>query len=275
MATNRAPPQRFTVVMVVAAVAVVLAAVAMYFSLTRDGGDDGAASGSSTAATPVVPGLPPETASSSPESTPGSPTTGFAYQPLWPFAGDEDAAAWQRAYREGGHQPWRLDAATIAVMFTQQYLGYRNVDKAVTTDVRGEQAWVSVGFDNPGGRPAVAAVLHLARIGAGGDAPWEVVGSEDSTLTVTGPAYGSTVRSPVAASGRITGVDESLRVQLRRVDAARPVGEVAGIAAGGTDSPWQATVPFTATCPGTLTLAVSTGGHIAEVERFAVTGVRC
>ncbi|MFX0577785.1 hypothetical protein [Nocardia nepalensis] len=122
---------------------------------------------------------------------------------------------------------------------------------------------------------ATAAVLHLVRIGTGANKPWEVVGTQNSTLTLTIPGYESLVGSPVTVGGRITGVDESLRVQIRRLDRARPVGEVSGIPAGGADTPWTTTVPFAVTCPGTLTVAVATGGHIAEVERFAVTGVRC
>jgi hypothetical protein len=33
-------------------------------------------------------------------------------------------------------------------------------------------------------------------------------------------------------------------------------------------------VPVTGSPTGTLTVVVSTGGHVAEVERFAITGVR-
>ncbi|MEV6325290.1 hypothetical protein AB0M45_29530 [Nocardia sp. NPDC051787] len=102
-----------------------------------------------------------------------------------------------------------------------------------------------------------------------------MVGTEDSTLTLTAPSYGSAVRSPLLAGGRISGVDESLRVQVRQIARTRPVGEASPIPAGGADTPWTATVSFTADCPGTLTVVVSTGGHIAEVERFAITGVHC
>ncbi len=43
---------------------------------------------------------------------------------------------------------------------------------------------------------------------------------------------------------------------------------------GATGHPWSVPVSFTAP-PGTvLTVAVSTGGHVAAVERFALTGVR-
>lgn len=222
----------------------------------------GAASSSPGAAAPTS-----ENASSTPIR--------FDYQPLWPFRSAEDAATWQQAYRADGHQPWHLAADQVAQTFTRDYLGYRNVDKIVKTDVREDDARVSVGFDNPNGTTATAAVVHLARFGTGADAPWEVVGTEDTTLTLTAPSYGSAITSPLTAGGRITGVDESLRVQVRRSDLPQPAGEVSGIPAGGTNSPWTATVPLTDACPGTLTIAVAAGGHTATVERFAVTGAHC
>ncbi|NNH70678.1 hypothetical protein HLB23_12520 [Nocardia uniformis] len=197
---------------------------------------------------------------------------------MWPFATEADATAWQQSYREGGHQPWRLDAATIALNFTQQYLGYTNVDRVIVTQFRADEAWITVGYDSPedaSGAGHVAAVVHLVRFGTGDDAPWEVVGTEDRTLSITAPRYGSQVRSPVTVGGRISGVDESLDIQVRQLGNERPVGAVGQIPAGGIDTPWSATVPVTASCPGTMTIAVATGGHVADVERFAVTGVRC
>ena len=201
-------------------------------------------------------------------------STRFAYLPLWPFAGEADAQAWQAAYRSGGHQPWHLDAGRTALSFTQGYLGYTNVDKVVGVRTSGQQTWVTVGFDDPNGRPITSAVLHLARLGSGRDTPWEVVGTRDTSLTLTTPAYGSTVRSPVDTGGRITGVDESLRVQVRRLDRPDAVGRTSGVPAGGDRARWTVQVPFTAPGGGTLTIAVSTGGHVADVERFAITGVR-
>jgi hypothetical protein len=52
------------------------------------------------------------------------------------------------------------------------------------------------------------------------------------------------------------------------------VGERCCLPAGGVDSPWSTSVSFTPQGAETLTIVVSTGGHIQEVERFAVTGVR-
>jgi hypothetical protein len=110
-------------------------------------------------------------------------------------------------------------------------------------------------------------------MGAGADAPWEVVGTRDSTLSITAPAYGAGVSSPLTAGGRITGVDEALRVAV--IDGTgRTLGQVNGVPAGGSNTPWSVTVGYTEPAGRVLTVVVSTGGHIAEVERFAITAVR-
>jgi hypothetical protein len=132
-----------------------------------------------------------------------------------------------------------------------------------------------VGTRQQNGQDFVAAVLHLARIGAGDNRPWEVVGSQDTTLTLDIPAYGATIGSPVTVGGRITGVDESLRVQVRATGESGVLGEVVGIPAGGAKQPWSARVSFRGSAGTVRTLVVSTGGHAGPgVERFAITGVR-
>lgn len=269
MTTRSTSLQRRSVIAVaLAAVTVSVAAAASLFKVTRGGDDEQSPPPILSSASAVA-----TVTNSRQEHTPPERYQ-FDYQPLWPYASAADAAAAQQALREG-HQPWRLDAGTVAQMFTRDYLGFPGVDKVVDVVTQGEHARVSVGFDHPNGAAATTAVVHLVRFGVGDDAPWEVVGTDDSTLTLTGPSYGSTVRSPLLAGGRISGVDESLRVQVRQIGHPRPVGEAPPIPAGGTDTPWTTTVPFTAACPGTLTVVVSTGGHVAEVERFAITGVHC
>jgi hypothetical protein len=154
------------------------------------------------------------------------------------------------------------------------------VDLGEAEEVAGEgdggAARVHVGYRNAegGSGTLVAAVIHLVRYGSGPDAPWEVVGTDDTDLSLTKPAYGAAVGSPLTVGGRITGVDESIRVQVRHPGSAAPIGERCCVGAGGSDSPWSARVSFTARTGRTLTVVASTGGHVAAVERFAVTGVR-
>ncbi|TDD01464.1 hypothetical protein E1292_25870 [Nonomuraea deserti] len=196
------------------------------------------------------------------------------YQPLWPFSTQEEAARWRDTQGEDGDQAWHLDAARTALAFTRDYLGFTEIDRAVKTEQEGAHARVHVGYrSQEGDRPAVAAVVHLMRYGPGEDAPWEVVGTDDTSFTLTKPAYGAEVSSPLTVGGRISGVDESITVHVRRPGSDAPLGERCCVPAGGRKAPWSATVDFTARPGKTLTVVVSTGGHVATVERFAVTGV--
>lgn len=220
---------------------------------------------------------PPSTATPVPSPTP-TPTAAvsprpFRYQALWPFASVAEAAAWQREYRDGGQQPWHLDAEETALSFTTGFLGFGEINQVVSRTIRGDDARIAVGY-NAEGSPSVAAVLHLARIGQGTDAPWEVVGTIDSTLTLERPKYGATATSPLTVGGVITGVDESLRLDVRQPSSEKPIGTYCCLPAGGERQPWSAKVSFRGATDPALTIVVSTGGHIQDVERFAITAIR-
>jgi hypothetical protein len=245
-------------------------------------GGPGAASPSPGVPTSDAPTAP--TTGASPTATPsasapgrGEPLPGFpGLQPMWPFATLSQAEGWESEYRAGGHQPWHLDAEQTALSFTQQYLGFKDIDRITSRSVKGREARIGVGLSGTEST-GTAAVIHLVRYGTGRDAPWEVVGTDDTTFSLTEPAYGSVVRSPATVGGRITGVDESIRVEVRQPSTARPLGADCCLPAGGTGSkgqPWRSSVSFTGATDPVLTIVASTGGHVAEVERFTVTAVR-
>ncbi|MEU0373595.1 hypothetical protein ABZ070_25670 [Streptomyces sp. NPDC006283] len=222
-------------------------------------------------ATPTPPGTrPPSTPAPSGDGRLGGSE---GLQPLWPFATLDQARAWEREYRSGGHQPWHLDPAQTALSFTQGFLGFKDIDRVTTRSVGTSEARIGVGGSGPEAG-ATAAVIHLVRYGSGPNAPWEVVGTDDTTFSLTTPAYGSVARSPVRAGGRITGVDETIHVQVHQPSSTSPLGSSCCVSAGGKDSPWSASVSFTGARDPVLTLVASTGGHVAEVERFAVTALR-
>ena len=197
----------------------------------------------------------------------------FGYPPLWPFSTQAEVDAWRQQSAAQGSQPWHLDADATALAFTTGYLGFTEIDQVVGRDVRDREAWISVGYD-AGSGPATAAVVHLVRFGPGDDAPWEVVGTRDTDLTLETPSYGSSVSGTVTVGGRITGVDESLRVQVRQASSEAPIGESCCLPAGGQDASWETTVSFSGATAPALTIVVSTGGHVQGVERFAITAVR-
>jgi hypothetical protein len=199
---------------------------------------------------------------------------GFPHQPLWPFSDERQARYWQEEAGPNGHQPWHVDAGFTAVAFAQGFLGFTGIDKVTSTSETADEAWIGVGFVLPEGRDTTAAVVHLARFGAGPDAPWEVVGTRDDTLALDTPRYGSIAASPITAGGTITGVDESLRLQVRQADRDGVLGEHCCVSAGGQAQRWSAEVAYSGPGTAALTLVVSTGGHVADVERFAVTGLQ-
>jgi hypothetical protein len=214
------------------------------------------------------------TTASSPTGSSAPTTRQFRYQPLWPFTSEAAATAWQRSYRAGGHQPWHLDAKQTALSFTTGHLGFTEIDKVVSDLIQGDDAWITVGYQADDGTLGAAAVLHLVRIGGGSDAPWEVVGTADTTLTVDRPTYGATVASPLTVGGRISGVDESIRIDVRQPSSAAPIGNFCCVTAGGDRQPWSARVSFRGATDPALMIVASTGGHLQGVERFAITGVR-
>ena len=219
---------------------------------------------------------PSSARASAPATAPGSAPASapFAYQPLFPFGSVADVQAWQASYAAGGHEPWHLNPGLTALAFTQGYLGFDHVDKVAAVSLRAGDARVTVGFHRPDGHVSAAAVLHLVKYGSGKYVPWEVVGTDDTTLTLDIPVYGGTATSPVRIGGKITGVDESLRAEVHRLGSSGPVGTYCCRPAGGRATPWSFSVTFHAPPGQVITIVVHTGGHVAAVERFAVTGVR-
>ena len=191
---------------------------------------------------------------------------------LWPFADPADVGRWQRAYRQGGHQPWHLDAGDDRARVRRLPRLRR-----ASTGWCGPQ-WTVGRVRRRRLRAAGRQPAHRGGRAPGQDryrrdAPWEVVGTRDTTLTLDRPAYGSTVASPMTVGGRITGVDERVVVTLHAQSGDLQAAPAA-VPAGGSRSPWSAPVRFSSGAGRTVTVAAATGGHVAAVERFAVTGVR-
>lgn len=226
----------------------------------------------SAPATPPVSG-PATTAAPTPAPSPSAAPVPFGYQPLFPFSNLSQVRAWQAAYAEGGHQPWHNNAAETARAFAA-WLGFRDITEIAGQTGNQSDAHVAVGLRLPNGKISTAAIVHLVRYGSGRYVPWEVVGTDDTLLTLDIPAYGSTVSSPVKLGGTITGVDESLKAEVHAPGVSGVVGSYCCRPAGGQRTPWSLTVPFRAPSGNVITIVVFTGGHVATVERFAVTGVR-
>lgn len=196
---------------------------------------------------------------------------------LWPFRTVDEARQWQEEGEPQGHSPWHSDAEATALAFTTGYLGFTGVDRVVDSEISGREARVTVGYPGESEDKALpAATLELIRLGDGPDAPWEVVGtSENEYFSITVPADGAPAVSPLVVSGLITGVDESVHVQVHQPSSSDPLGVSPCCGAeGGEDFPWQRTVAFQGATDPVLTIVAHAGGHLTDVERFVVVGVR-
>jgi hypothetical protein len=194
--------------------------------------------------------------------------------PLFPFQRAAEAEAWRAAHQASGARPEFADAGRTAVAFAQ-FLGYTEIDRVITSRTDAKGAHVSVGALIPDtDRTSTAAIVHLVRFMSGADAPWVVVGTDDTNFALTAPAYGRTIRSPLPVGGTITGVDENIKVHVQQLHGNGYLGELCCIPAGGQGSPWSGTVTFAPPTDPILMVSASTGGHIRAVERFTVNGVR-
>lgn len=236
--------------------------------------DDGAPG--TTPSTPAT-DAPPATGDDDGTTTsvPSDPDIiGDGFLPLWPFATRAEATTWQETQATDTQQAWHLDAEQTALSFTTEFLGFTEIDQVTSREIGANEAQVGVGYTNPDGGTSTSAVIHLMRYGTGDDAPWEVVGTRDTDLLLETPDYGTTAGSPMTVAGYITGVDESLRVQVRQSSSPEPLGESCCLPAGGTEAPWETTVELSGASDPAITVVASTGGHVQEVERFAITGLR-
>lgn len=221
---------------------------------------------SQTATKPV----PSQTATGAPSQS-APPGVFERYQPLWPFGSYWAAEQWRT--KGGGSQPWHLDPEETALNFTRSYLGFTELDQVAETFLDDLGAHVEIGYRDPNDKLHIAATLHLVQYGTANDSPWEVVGSDDTTLSLEQPAYGSRVSSPMTVGGHISGVDENITVSvLRLTSSGTDRARLAQVAAGGDRTPWT-TGAVSFAQRGVLTIVASTGGHLQQVERFAIHGV--
>ncbi|MGN6607549.1 MAG: hypothetical protein ACTHMS_11155 [Jatrophihabitans sp.] len=194
------------------------------------------------------------------------------YQPLGPFATYRQVQAWRAS---GGSQPWHLDARLTAQAFVRAF-GFTDLGLVTSASISADQAHIGIGYRDPAGRPHSAAVLHLVRYEQHpGDtgAPWEVVGTDDTTFSLETPSYGSAVPGTFRAGGHITGVDEN--IQAFTMDAAgHRSAAVCCVPAGGEHAPWSITVRAPAASTGSFAVVAWTGGHVQAHERFALQGVQ-
>jgi hypothetical protein len=102
-----------------------------------------------------------------------------------------------------------------------------------------------------------------------------VVGTTDDALTLDTPRYGSDLPSSLIVGGTITGVDESVQVAVRQISSPEPLGSYCCVTIGGERQWWETPpVPVAGVTDPAVTVVAWSGGHVQDVEVFAITGLR-
>jgi len=210
---------------------------------------------------------------------------------MWPFANlaqaqivEGETASCDIHECLGGKLIRFEDPGSAALNFVGEYLGFSDITRVTSTSVAKDQAHIGVGYLNPNGKPVTAAVIHLVKYErAVGEkyAPWEVVGTDDTTFSLETPTYASRVGNSFSVGGHITGVDENIHVWVLHTagqsNTTTRLKDYCCLPAGGQNSPWtvRLTIPKYSgiQVSDVLTLVASTGGHLQQHERFAVQGV--
>ena len=168
--------------------------------------------------------------------TPASDTPSIGQvRALWPFTTDAEATAWQADH---GDKPWAGDVLAVIQHFAADYLG-----------ARGLTAFQPPGGPNANGGTTVLLMSHgrqvaaarWLRLGQGRVRPVSVTEVTNNDMSVTAPQPMSGINSPTSVTGRLTGVDENVR--LRLLTSAGKEIATAGAPAGSA-VPWQGSLSW-------------------------------
>ena len=134
-------------------------------------------------------------------TTTGPPAPdGFTYQPLWPFASQDEADRWLRDGGAAGDAPWHADPKTTALSFAKQMIP--GASARSTGPLPSPSTSTKPGSASATHRPAASPPPPQQLPGPlrhRPERPVEVVGSIDEALTLSTPQYGSTVGTAIEA----------------------------------------------------------------------------
>jgi len=167
---------------------------------------------------------------------------------------------------------WSGDPAAVAEHFVTDFAGVAGVTTVISTKRSGtDESAVTLGRLQNGSVIPVTTV-QLVRYGSA----WIVVGAADgrSLLTVTAPAAGAPVSSPVVVSGPDYGVDEAVQLTVRSMHAAAPLASRT-VSFGSDGLSWSSRLPFTSPPdPVGAVVAYEVSAADGGPARLAATPVR-
>ncbi|MGN6472823.1 MAG: Gmad2 immunoglobulin-like domain-containing protein, partial [Mycobacteriales bacterium] len=196
-----------------------------------------------------------------PTPEPVGTSSPFPAQGFFPFTTASEEADWEQQYPEG-HSPWISDPEAVATSWVTNYLKAKDVDQVmgggVVVDVHGadQSTDITLGRNQSEGGLQPVVVVHLVKF----HHAWIVTGASDphDFLTISSPAAGATVDSPLTVSGPGFGVDEVAKVELREAETPKLIAEAPTDGFGNGTPEWSTSLTFAPPQTDTGVLVVMT-----------------
>ena len=182
--------------------------------------------------------------------------------PVWPFTTDAQAAEWLAAK---GSRTWAADPVQVAQHLMDDFLKLPGTKAVGTAGRRGGAVSVVVKVGD-----RVVSTVQLEQVGRTAGGPWSVTGAVSEDVGVTSPAPGAAVESPLRVTGRVTGYDQSVHVQLLSSSGAQVAD---GYAMAGAEQPWSQPLRWTSTWTIGAVVASLRDGK-GDLHAFDLTPVR-
>jgi hypothetical protein len=112
--------------------------------------------------------------------------------------------------------------------------------------------------------------VQLEQVGRGTNGPWSVTGASAEDVSITTPDAGGSVESPLTVTGRVTGIDESVHVQL--LTGSTQLAD--GHAPAGQEQPWSQALRWSSSTWSVGALVASTYDGKGDLHALALTPVR-
>ncbi|MCU1601477.1 MAG: hypothetical protein JWO22_2186 [Frankiales bacterium] len=207
------------------------AATSLVFVLSDNGGQSALQQTPGTPAPSVTEPSPSTEPSVTPSTAGGGLNHAFENPAIWPFTSAQEIADWKTTY------PYAGDKTALVQHYLKDVL---SLDGTFTLTKPCESCDL-VDISLAGRKVGQAA---LERFFLDGDPVYTISTIGETDLKVAAPTDGEAISSPTRVSGRLTGVDENVRITL--VDSQG--GQLGTTTApAGTAVPWEGSVSWTAT----------------------------
>jgi hypothetical protein len=185
-----------------------------------------------------------------------TPSPKKVFPGFWPAATFAGADAIQKEADEG-YQPWRLDPRSVAERFSAEFVRWRKI-QIVDSEVRGSasRGWgarVTL-------RPFIGEedhlqlgnghVMELVGLEGAKNPAWFVSALRSDQIVVEAPKQGAAISSPLELSGRGSGFEANLPVEIRN-DEGASLHPQPGFVMGGAYEPGPFSGKLTFDSPGT------------------------